>query len=295
MFLIIDMHGMAHRCYHANARNFRNSWDDGLFAYSLVDQLRATVQTVEATVRRRRQAPRYIRILVCWDTPTSKGQRLEIFPEYKGKRKATPPYLGEWIEDLRGRFYDVHPRYSISIDSLEADDVIAIIIQEALDGVSPSVVISRDQDLLQLLRYRDVEVYDPRDKAWTDRDAFEKRHGFPVEWWNLYRATVGDKSDNWGGVKGTGEIGMTKAIVGAIESGWDQQKMIDELVRDGHGETLALGMQLVALPFHDADYQAVLQTLGDALDAEFEADWVPLFHHFGISALDPLDVGGWLA
>lgn len=293
MFLIVDGHGMAYRAYHGNARNLRNSWDDGLFAYLFVDQLRKCVQNVESTLRRRRGTIDYVRVLLCWDMPGSKAQRLEIFPEYKGDRPR-PPNLAKWIKDLRAAMRAVHERYGLAVDTLEADDLIAIIVEQALAGLSPAVVITRDRDLLQLLRFDDVEIYDPIDKLFLDRAGFEKLHGFPVEWWNLYRAAVGDKSDNWKGIKGTGEVGMTRAIQGAIESGWDQQKMIDELVRDGYGETLALGLHLVALPFPEADYHTALAALQFALDDERETEWTYLFNDYGIAALDAADVGDWL-
>ncbi len=294
MFLIVDGHGMAYRAFHGNARNLRNSWDDGLFAYLFVDQLRKCVQNVESTLRRRRGTLDYLRVLVCWDMPGSKAQRLEIFPDYKGDRPR-PPNLGQWIKDLRGAMRETHERYGLAVETLEADDLIAIIVEQALDGLSPAVVITRDRDLLQLLRFEGVEIYDPIDKSFLDRRGFEKLHGFPVEWWNLYRAVVGDKSDNWKGIKGTGEVGMTRSIQGAIEAGWDQQKMIDEFVRDGHGETLALGLQLGALPFFEADYQAALGELTIALDDEREVDWSDLFRSYGIEALNAGDVGDWLA
>lgn len=293
MFLIVDGHGMAYRAYHGNAHNLRNSWDDGLFAYLFVDQLRKCVQNVESTLRRRRGTIDYVRVLLCWDMPGSKAQRLEIFPEYKGDRPR-PPNLAKWIKDLRAAMRAVHERYGLAVDTLEADDLIAIIVEQALAGLSPAVVITRDRDLLQLLRFEDVEIYDPIDKLFLDRAGFEKLHGFPVEWWNLYRAAVGDKSDNWKGIKGTGEVGMTKAIQGAIEDGWDQQKMIDELVRDGYGETLALGLHLVALPFPEADYHTALAALQFALDDERETEWTYLFNDYGIAALDAADVGDWL-
>ncbi len=293
MFLIVDGHGMAYRAYHGNARNLRNTWDDGLFAYLFVDQLRKCVQNVESTVRRGRRPPDYVRVLLCWDMPGSKAQRLEIFPGYKGDRPR-PPNLAEWIKDLRGAMRETHERYGLAVDTLEADDLIAIIVEQALAGLSPAVVITRDRDLLQLLRFDGVEIYDPIDKMFLDRDGFEKLHGFPVEWWNLYRAAVGDKSDNWKGIKGTGEVGMTRAIQGAIESGWDQEKMIREMVRDGHGETLALGLQLVALPFPEADYHTALAGLQFALDDEREVDWSDLFRYYRIEHLDAADVGDWL-
>ena len=293
MFLIVDGHGMAYRAYHGNAHNLRNAWDDGLFAYLFVDQLRKCVQNVESTLRRGRSPPDYIRVLVCWDTPGSKAQRLEIFPEYKGERPR-PPNLAEWITGLRGAMRETHERYGLSVSTLEADDLIAIIVEQALDGLAPACVITRDRDLLQLLRFDDVTIYDPIEKAFCDREIFEHVHGFPVDWWNLYRAIVGDKSDNWKGIKGMGDVGTTRAIQGAIEDGWTQGKMIDELVRDGHGETLALGLQLVALPFAEADYQAALGELTIALDDDRETDWSELFRNYGIESLDAADVGDWL-
>ncbi len=293
MFLIVDAHGMAYRAYHGNARNLRNAWDDGLFAYLFVDQLRRCIQTVESTIRRGRNPPDYIRILVCWDMPGSKAQRLEIFPEYKGDRPR-PEHLGDWIHGLRADLRNVQERYALAVDSLEADDLIAIIVEQALDGLSPACVITRDRDLLQLLRFDDVTIYDPIDKSFLDRESFEHVHGFPVEWWNLYRAIVGDKSDAWKGIKGMGEVGTTKAIQGAIEDGWTQQKMIDELVRDGHGETLALGLQLVGLPFAEADYSTALSELTIALDDERATDWTEFFEHYRIRSLDSIDVGDWL-
>lgn len=294
MFLIVDGHGMAHRCYHANARNLRHTWDEGLFGYLMLDQLRAAIQAVESQLRRRREPPSYVRILVCWDLPSSKAARVALFPGYKAHRKPAPTHLAEWIASFRKRIGDTQARYNLAVESLEADDLIAIIVQEALDGVSPAVVITRDQDLLQLLRFDGVELYDPREKVFTDRALFEARFGFGVEWWNLYRAAIGDKSDGWPGIEGTGPVGMGKAIANAIADGWDPEKMIREMVRDGHGETLALGLQLVTLPFPEADYQAALSTFARALDDARIPDWEPVFWSYRINGLDPEEVGGWL-
>jgi len=65
-------------------------------------------------------------------------------------------------------------------------------------------------------------------------------------------------------------------------------------VRDGYGETLALGLQLVALPFPEADYQTALAELQFALDDEREVDWADLFRYYRIEHLDAADVGDWL-
>jgi hypothetical protein len=58
--------------------------------------------------------------------------------------------------------------------------VIAIIAQPEM---RPVVVVSSDTDLLQLLSYRNVRIYEPRHGVMLNDVSFVGKYGFHPRWW----------------------------------------------------------------------------------------------------------------
>ena len=92
------------------------------------------------------------------------------------------------------------PITTISIDQIEADDVIAYLSSYFKQKV---IVLSTDKDFLQLVSDR-VSVYSPsKKKMYTPNSLFDET-GIWCENFIIYKALLGDKSDNIDGIKGIG-------------------------------------------------------------------------------------------
>ncbi len=158
------------------------------------------------------------RVIVVWDGKGGSANRKNIDPNYKANRATSR--ITHWglydtkeqeTEALIGQLYRVQdyleclPIQQLSMEKLEADDIIAYIANEA--GASPKVkkvtIISSDKDFLQLVD-ETVEVYAPvKKKTFTKDNIFEELKVLP-ENYNVVKALLGDNSDNLAGVKGLG-------------------------------------------------------------------------------------------
>ena len=133
--------------------------------------------------------------------------RHEAFPQYKEQRRPTPeefkpqvPLLRELLERMG---YPV-----LSVEGVEADDVIASLALTAVGAGRRAVILSSDKDLQQVLG-EGVTMMRPMKGITTlaeyNAAAFERDHGFPPESVPDYLALLGDAADNVPGVPGVGE------------------------------------------------------------------------------------------
>lgn len=158
------------------------------------------------------------RVIVIWDGKGGSGNRQNINPNYKAQRansRITHWGLYDTKQEetealvsqlLRTRDYlECLPLQQLSMDKLEADDIIAYIAKQA--GTSPRVskvtIVSSDKDFLQLIDDT-VEVYAPvKKKVFNVSNIKEELKVLP-ENYNIVKALLGDNSDNLAGVKGLG-------------------------------------------------------------------------------------------
>jgi hypothetical protein len=114
--------------------------------------------------------------------------RKKIFPYYKANRKKNRQESTlDWNEIfrvlnmVRDEIQEYFPYPTIRIDSAEADDVIASLVDEygrELGG-DPILILSGDKDFQQLQKYANVQQYDPTRKKWikcTDPERFLVEH-----------------------------------------------------------------------------------------------------------------------
>lgn len=154
-------------------------------------------------------------------------KRMTIYPEYKGGRRYTKnedflmfrKQLEVYIEAIG---YEL-----LRIDGAEADDVIASIVNKlchrcyckvpcvdcdcAKKFKTDIVIFSGDRDLQQLLAWDRVLIY-RAPGLFIDRADFEEELKIPIAKYGVYKALIGDKSDNISGVEGFGPVKAQLAI-----------------------------------------------------------------------------------
>jgi len=163
------------------------------------------------------------RCIIVFDGKGGSPKRRKLYPEYKANRKVkkrlnrnvdwgtAPQDEEESMKQQMGRlieYLEQLPLTLISIDNVEADDVMAYISQQVLTE-SDIFLMSTDKDFLQLVDDR-VKVWSPtKKKLYTKNEIFEE---YGVHSHNIltYRILDGDKSDNIGGIKGAGLKSLKK-------------------------------------------------------------------------------------
>ncbi len=167
-------------------------------------------------------------IVIALDAP-GKTVRHSDFAEYKGARRETPQELIEQLVASR----DLMARLAIPTRELpgyEADDVIGTLSLMAKEKGWRTVIISGDQDAIQLVDETTTVVMPQAGRNPAKRfdpDAVREKYGFEPAQMIDYKALAGDSSDNIPGVPGIGEK-SAKALIdqfGSIEAlmeGMDQ-------------------------------------------------------------------------
>lgn len=199
-FIIIDGNSLANRAFYAMPYLSNNKQQPSGAVFGFANLL--TKLIVE-------QQPDYL--AVAFDH-ARKTFRNEIFAEYKGTRKETPPDLKIQFPVIK----DMLENMGIKIfeySGIEADDIIGTLAKTS--GVF-NVLVSGDRDLLQLVDdetnvwltrkgVTEIEVYDRK-------TLFDKYRFSPSGIVDL-KSLMGDSSDNIPGVAGVGE----KTAFGLLE------------------------------------------------------------------------------
>lgn len=193
LILAVDGTGMLVRCHRAAQKTGPLTADDGtptgtlmMFISSLAKKLRII-------------QPDYA--VVAWDGPDARQWRRELYPPYKANR---PDYWPD-SPDLRlaQEFCRSASIRQLTVPGFEADDILAAVHRLAVGGASV-VVVSDDQDLLQLLEDDRTFVTGLAfDKVLAKADV-EHEWRVPPWWLPALRALSGDASDNIPGLPGIG-------------------------------------------------------------------------------------------
>lgn len=143
-------------------------------------------------------------IIAALDKSTLTLIRRALYSEYKANREQAPLELEnqkKHILDLL-KMIDV---LTLSQDGYEADDFIALTVDEIKKRGDKGVIVSADKDLHYLIDDF-VIVYDPSKDIELDLLWVKKKYGNNItrETFFLYFSLVGDASDNIPGVKGIG-------------------------------------------------------------------------------------------
>ena len=209
-------------------------------------------------VKRNKQKGVPLKVIFAGESRT-KLKRKMVAADYKGTRvhNEDPKFkefrtgLAELIEFLG---WDI-----LSVDGAEADDVIASIVAkychrchckvpcENCDCASKYktdiVIFSGDRDIQQCLAWDRTLIY-RAPGLFVTKESFEEEYKIPVEKYGIYKALIGDKSDNIKGVEGFGPAKALKAI---------QAGSVAEDIWEMHGQdgdkALRLALDLVNLDY----------------------------------------------
>ena len=162
-------------------------------------------------------------VYVVFDGAGSSNNRKNLLPEYKSGRNLQR--ITNWeVFDTHDdeddakidqivriiQYLKTLPVKTVSIDKVEADDIIAylskIVPQKAQDKV---FIVSSDKDFLQLVN-KNVIVYRPIEKEFYTEEVIKEKYSMSPPNFIIYKTLMGDNSDKVKGVKGLGEKKLYK-------------------------------------------------------------------------------------
>jgi len=200
---IVDGHGYIFRAHYGlmnisrgERKEVRLSTADGMPTGALYVFTRMLMRLDEDN------APK--RIAVVFDDKSGKKTfRADLYPEYKATRKAPPEELVVQM-DYFAKIVEAMGWPVLAVPGVEADDVIATLVEQARAKGWEVVIYSADKDIMQLVG-DGVSMIDALRQTTYTRDEVIKKMGVPPEKIPDFLALVGDTSDNIPGLKGVGD------------------------------------------------------------------------------------------
>ena len=162
-------------------------------------------------------------VYVVFDGAGSANNRKNLLPEYKSGRNLQRITNWEVFDDLEDeddakvdqivriiQYLKTLPVKTVSIDKVEADDIIAhlctVLPEQEKDKV---FIVSSDKDFLQLVN-KNVIVYRPMEKEFYTEETIKQKFNMSPSNFIIYKTLMGDNSDKVKGVKGLGEKKLYK-------------------------------------------------------------------------------------
>ena len=191
-FVIIDGNSLINRAFYAlpQLANSEGVVSNGVFGFTTI--LVKIINEIK---------PKYICVALDYGKQTF---RKDLFAEYKGTRKPTPPELKSQFPILRDLLKSMGITY-IEKEGIEADDIIGTLTKKFN---TENIIVTGDKDSFQLIN----------DNTWvmfTRKGVSETINYNPDQLFNDYglkpyqiidlKALMGDASDNIPGVAGVGE------------------------------------------------------------------------------------------
>jgi 5'-3' exonuclease, N-terminal resolvase-like domain/T4 RNase H, C terminal len=143
--------------------------EEGLFRHMVINSLRSYKQKF---------GDEFGEIIIACDDKNY--WRKQVFPYYKANRKKNREaseinwtHVFECFNKIKQEIKDNFPYRVIQVDSAEADDIIATLVEENgtdLNGPTKIIILSGDKDFVQLQTYGNVKQYDPVRKKWISHN-----------------------------------------------------------------------------------------------------------------------------
>ena len=195
------------------------------------------------------------RVYVIFDGKGGSKRRRDIYPDYKLGRKPltrlnrTYDMTTEKDEQDLMRYELVIvakalmklPITTITLDHVEADDIISYIAQHVGENGGESIIYSTDKDFLQLVG-DGIKVWNPvRKKTYIPEIVVEDYEVHPNNFL-LYRALTGDTSDNLPGIKGLGMKTLLKIVPEFVT---EQPLTFDDVIDAAENSKLKVASRIV--------------------------------------------------
>ncbi|KPA78388.1 putative mitochondrial mitochondrial structure specific endonuclease I (SSE-1) [Leptomonas pyrrhocoris] len=226
--VLIDGPAVVHRWYHRwsyTTEKYGSEIDPKKFAFKNARFIIATAHSFDPTHLAQHllspqleyaHTPKLNKIIICFDQ--GDGGRRQIFREYKANRaevKRTPELL--MMEKVAKRVFEEEPPHTalvvpdfdarLKTVNAEADDMIATLALYNQQNMTPTVVMSHDFDLYQLVDDLHKSYnFDIRTKHLVSEKNVIERVGVHPRLIRDFKAMAGDASDNIPGMKGIGKV-----------------------------------------------------------------------------------------
>lgn len=222
---LLDMSGLAHWMYHSSDKELR---DENGNAFGVIQRWREWISELL-----NRFEPTHIAAVFDGSRNWRKDPDRGGSAEYKAQRKEIDEDLRAQLDRLPSEVASLGIR-CLRYDEYEADDTIATLADMYASEEMPTVIVSSDKDLAQLISDH-VTMFDPRpDKDGQthlyDAARAEEKWGVQPHRMAELLALVGDSSDNVHGVEGWGKVRAVNAI--------NQTRSWSELERKAHAGAL---------------------------------------------------------
>jgi len=156
------------------------------------------------------------RVICVFDGQGSSINRKNMNSEYKANRNIKRITNWELFDDKDDEYasmtMQMHrlveylqclPITLVSVDKVEADDIISYISQQFSAAGKKITIVSSDKDFFQIVD-KNIEVYSPVEKKAYNTEEVIKKTGTIAKNYLLVKSLLGDDSDNLSGIKGLG-------------------------------------------------------------------------------------------
>jgi 5'-3' exonuclease len=159
-------------------------------------------------------------------------RRRNLYSDYKANRKNKTKLnrydeFADLVDEQRSmkqqfsrlvEYFDNLPLTVISIDDIEADDVVAYITKQYYEEQNNRItIVSSDRDFLQLINPK-INVWSPTKKILYTPEKIQEEFGLLPENYLLYRMMSGDASDNIPGIDGVGLKTLVKRFPNIVDT-----------------------------------------------------------------------------
>ena len=215
--ILIDGSSYLYRAFHAYPGTMSNGEIPTNAIYGVVNMVRAMMRQFASD-----------RIAVIFDAK-GKTFRDEMYDQYKANRPPMPDDLRCQIEPLH-QIIRAMGLPLLSIEGVEADDVIGTLAHQASQAGMPVLISTGDKDMAQLVDEH-ITLINTMTNVVMDREGVIEKFGIPPELIIDYLALMGDKVDNIPGVPGVGDKTATALLqgIGGLNELYDNLDKIAEL------------------------------------------------------------------
>jgi hypothetical protein len=155
--IIFDFNQVAISNLMEQIGNSKSSVDESLVRHMILNTIRTYVKKFKESY-----GPEVV--IAC---DSKNFWRKEFFPYYKASRKKSRDSSGhDWnsifscLNKIREELKEYSPYKVIEVETCEADDIIASLVQK-YSSMQKIMILSSDKDFIQLQRYPNVEQYSP--------------------------------------------------------------------------------------------------------------------------------------
>ena len=280
--ILVDGSSYLYRAYYSPPHLTNSKGEATGAVYGVINMLRSLLKQFSPS-----------HIAVVFDAK-GKTFRNDLYQEYKAQRPPMPDDLRSQIEPLH-RIIRALGLPLISIEGVEADDVIGTIAQQASKDGRNVLISTGDKDMAQLVDENVTLINTMTDTIMGPAEVETKFGVGPDRIIDLL-ALMGDKADNIPGLPGVGEKTALAMLTGmdsvdalladpdaVVELGFRGSKTMPKKLRD-HGEALKLSYVLATIK----------------LDVELEQTWQQMAHQSSnkdelIKCYGEMEFKRWLA